>query len=83
MSVKIIMDNREVNPDVMDKLHELDTEIEKKQLPVGDFILSDRVCVERKTVSDFLQSLIDGRLFEQVKNMIENFEAPIIIVEGI
>jgi len=79
--VKIIADTREMN-DVIVSLKELEAEIETKMLPVGDFILSDRVVVERKTVPDFLQSLIDGRLFSQIDNLIENFERPIIIVEG-
>ncbi len=58
-------------------------QIEAKRLPVGDFLLSKDVCIEKKTVSDFLQSLMDNRLFEQSKNMVSNFEKPIIILEGI
>ncbi|KXA89819.1 hypothetical protein AKJ62_02340 [candidate division MSBL1 archaeon SCGC-AAA259D14] len=53
-----------------------------QQLDVGDFILSERVGVERKTVRDFLQSLIDGRLLDQAKNLAETFERPILILEG-
>ncbi|MBI5061608.1 MAG: hypothetical protein HZB67_04830 [Candidatus Aenigmarchaeota archaeon] len=51
-------------------------------LEVADYLLSERVAVERKTCSDFLQSLIDGRLFKQLIGMKENFEAPILIIEG-
>ncbi|HIJ98020.1 TPA: DEAD/DEAH box helicase, partial [archaeon] len=43
---------------------------------------SDRVGVERKTCEDFLQSLIDGRLLAQAKNLVENFRKPLFIVEG-
>ena len=83
MKVKIIVDATEWNNcDVAAELKKLDAELEKKKLQVGDFILSDRVCIERKTTKDFLQSLIDGRLFEQVKNLVANFEKPAIIVEG-
>ncbi len=80
--VKIIVDNRELRSTVVKELYDLGTKIETKQLPVGDFILSERVCAEKKTTKDFIQSLIDGRLFEQVKNLTANFEKPIIIVEG-
>ena len=51
-------------------------------MDVGDFILSERVGVERKTVNDFLQSIIDGRLLEQIKNLSETFERPLLILEG-
>jgi len=44
--------------------------------------LSDRVGVERKTVGDFLQSIVDKRLLEQAKQLGESFERPIMILEG-
>ena len=81
--VKIIVDTRELRSGVVKKLYELGANIDSVQLQVGDFILSERVCVERKTVKDFLQSIVDGRLFSQISNLTENFEKPVIIVEGL
>ena len=81
--VSIIVDYREMRTNVVKKLYELGAKIESKNLAVGDFILSERVCVERKSVKDFLQSIIDNRLFEQVSNLVANFEKPLMIVEGI
>ncbi len=63
-------------------LSEKDIVLFPETLGVGDFILSDRVCAERKTVEDFLQSIIDGRLFGQMSNLASNFIRPIMIVEG-
>ena len=80
--VKVIVDYREMRTNVIKQLYELGAKIESKPLPVGDFILSDRVCIEKKTTNDFIESLIDGRLFNQAKNLVENFEKPIILVEG-
>ncbi len=57
-------------------------ELRTIQLEVGDFLLSDRLCVERKTFEDFLQSIIDGRLFSQMKGLAGNFERPILLLEG-
>ncbi|MFX0086009.1 MAG: ERCC4 domain-containing protein, partial [Candidatus Hodarchaeota archaeon] len=37
-----------------------------KELEVGDYILSNRLFVERKTYSDFIASILDGRLFQSV-----------------
>lgn len=80
--MKVIADHREASSNVIREIYRLDIEVEMKQLDVGDFILSERVGVERKTVRDFLQSLIDGRLLEQSKNLAETFERPLLILEG-
>ncbi|MEA3229430.1 MAG: DEAD/DEAH box helicase [archaeon] len=53
-----------------------------KQLEVGDIIISDRICIERKEVSDFLQSIIDKRLFRQATELKDNFQRPIMMIEG-
>ena len=78
---KIFIDNRESKEfDGLLKAH--GAEIERKQLEVGDFICSDRCVVERKTRNDFEASIIDGRLFHQLSNLVSNYERVIIIVEG-
>ena len=51
-------------------------------LEIGDYIVSNRVCIERKTANDFISSIIDGRLFIQAKKLVENYKKPILIVEG-
>ncbi len=79
--IKIISDYREMRSNVVKELYEMGVKIESKRLPVGDFLLSKDVCVEKKTVGDFLSSLIDGRLFKQAKNMMEHFKKPVIILE--
>ncbi|MDD5182364.1 MAG: ERCC4 domain-containing protein [Candidatus Nanoarchaeia archaeon] len=81
-TVKIIADTRELRTTVVKSLFDMGAKIENSMLPVGDFILSERVVAERKSVSDFLQSIIDGRLFVQIQNLVSQFERPIMIVEG-
>ncbi len=80
--MKVIADHRESSSNVIREIYKLDLDVEMQQLDVGDFILSERVGVERKTVGDFLSSLIDGRLLEQTKNLSETFERPLLILEG-
>ncbi|ABU82240.1 ERCC4 domain protein [Ignicoccus hospitalis KIN4/I] len=53
-----------------------------KNMPVADYAVSDRVGIERKSVSDFLKSLADGRLFNQARRLKEVYQKPFIIVEG-
>lgn len=79
--VVIFADYRE--KEIVGQLKKFDVIVNETNLEVGDFILSDnRVVIERKTHSDFISSIIDGRLFEQARVMKENFSHPVIIIEG-
>jgi Fanconi anemia group M protein len=78
--VIIYADHREHNKitDILDKKCTL----RRRQLRVADFILGKGVAAERKTDADFLQSLIDGRLFKQLKRMKDTYNKPLLIIEG-
>jgi Fanconi anemia group M protein len=78
---KIIIDNRERNFELIEFLEAYGVELEFSQLPVGDFILSKRVCVERKTIEDFENSVMNNRLFEQVERLSKSFERPFLLIE--
>lgn len=80
--VLIFADTREFQSDVLKGLGNYDCIVKQKTLAVGDYLLSDRVCVERKTADDFVSSITDKRLFTQLSNLRENFEKPILLVEG-
>jgi len=79
--LKVIVDVRERSQRIISSIKE-SAKVELKQLPVGDFLVSDRVCIERKTVADFIGSIIDRRLMSQMSEMTRNFQTPIIILEG-
>lgn len=79
---KVIIDSRERNMDLIGALEAVGIDIEFKTAQVGDYIISERICVERKTVSDFESSIMNGRLFDQVKRLRENYELPLLILEG-
>ncbi|MFH1256485.1 MAG: DEAD/DEAH box helicase [Candidatus Diapherotrites archaeon] len=81
-SVLIYADSREQASPVTRLLQEKDALVKVRQLEVGDFVLSDDIVVERKTIDDFLSSLLDGRLFQQLVKMAENYSAPLVLVEG-
>ena len=82
--VKIIvfMDKRENASRISQYFDQYECDLQKKMLLYGDFLVSDRVCIERKTTSDFISSIVDRRLFQQLKDLKENFEKPILIIEG-
>lgn len=79
--VKIIADNREPES-VCDCLEGMGAEIELRQLELGDYQLSDRLLVERKTRSDFESSIFDGRLFSQLSDLALAMPRIVLIVEG-
>jgi len=80
--VLIYADYREQNSGIPEKLVEMQAMVKLKQLEVGDFVLTDEIIVERKAVADFLQSMLDGRLFEQLERLKVNYEKPLLLIEG-
>ena len=80
--IKIIVDHREYRSNVVKNLHKLEVNIESQQLDIGDYILSSRIGVERKNVDDFLNSLINGKLFSQISRLRDAYSRPILIIEG-
>jgi ERCC4-type nuclease len=80
--VRIIVDHRESKNHVFLNLQDFDVSLVRKQLKTGDYICSERVCVERKTIPDFIQSIIDQRIFKQANEISECFERPLMVLEG-
>lgn len=81
--IKIFADYREKGSGVIKQLIDMGAAISLSTLEVADYILSNRVGVEFKTAEDFVSSIIDGRLMEQVKELKRSYERPIIVIEGI
>lgn len=81
-NIKIIVDNREYRSNVIRFLSGKDVEIESQQLDVGDYVLSSRIGVERKKIGDFLNSLIEGKLFFQMRKLRDAYSRPVLILEG-
>ncbi|ELZ95287.1 Hef nuclease [Haloferax mucosum ATCC BAA-1512] len=83
--VEIVVDQRELDSHIartLSKRDDLTTRLET--LAVGDYILSDRVAVERKSVSDFLDTLTGGdrSIFEQIADLTRHYARPLLIIEG-
>ncbi len=83
--VEIVADQRELESTVardLSKREGITTRLET--LSVGDYVLSDRVAVERKSVADFLDTLTGGdrSMFEQVGDLVRNYSRPVVVVEG-
>lgn len=81
--VKVYVDKREIRSHVAHSLEKLDVEVILRTLEVGDYVVSDRVGIERKTVDDFLSTFLDGRdLFGQISDLARAYRRPLLIIEG-
>jgi len=78
---KIIADYREKNSLIIAELISLGCEVEFKNLEVADYLIKN-VAIERKTVSDFLSSMLNKRLIVQLQSL-QQFENKLLIIEGI
>ena len=78
---KILVDYRERNSLVPSELVSLGLELEFKELKVADFLVRN-VAIERKTVLDFISSMINKRLLRQLEEL-QQYEKKLIIIEGI
>ncbi len=80
--MRIVADTREFRSEVVTALARYGVIVESKQMDVGDYIISDRVAVERKEAQDFISSLLDGRLFSQMGSLKSAYPRPVVIIEG-
>jgi len=81
-NLRIIVDDREQKSGIPNLLKSVGLNVEMKTLPIGDYIVAPETIVERKSIRDLLASVFDGRLFDQCTRLKENFEHPIILMEG-
>jgi len=80
--VKIFADTREQSSGIIKELVDRGVDVTTQRLITADFLLSGNVGVERKAVGDFVASLIDKRILQQLKELKNNFEKPLLIIEG-
>ena len=80
----IIIDSREdsqLSRTLIDLANKSKIETEKKWLEIGDYIVGD-CCIEAKSAADFLQSVRNKRIFNQLDNMDRAYVNNLVIVYG-
>jgi ERCC4-type nuclease len=81
-SAPLLFDHRESRSGIPRRLEKAGVPHLAVDLPVGDYVVSDRVIVERKTGADLAASIKDRRLFEQTERMAEAYPIVVLVVEG-
>ncbi len=80
--LQIFIDDRELKSAVAKDLFRKGVILTPHRLPIGDFVVSDAVAVERKNDADFEASIIDGRLFTQAGELKSQFKSPLLALVG-
>lgn len=78
---KVIVDMREFRSELPAILYTRGIKIEPVTLVVGDYILTPEICIERKSISDLIGSLLSGRLYNQAVSMTRHYAKPMLLIE--
>ena len=76
----IIADSREPRY-IVERLKSEGIDVSRDFLDIGDYLLPNDVVIERKSGSDFILSIKDNRLWNQLSNL-SQYENPIVIIES-
>ena len=80
--VAIVADHREKNNRIVKELIDAGISVKTAQLATADYVISGKVGVELKKVPDFVASIIDGRILDQIRELKNSFPKAVLIIEG-
>ena len=72
---------RELRSSLPAALHRHGFKLVPCTLFIGDYVLSPRICVERKSIADLISSIHSGRLYSQTEQMCESYEVAVLLIE--
>jgi ERCC4-related helicase len=78
----LFVDDRETASKVVEVLSDMGAAITLQRLEQGDYAIGDRIVIERKTVRDFVDTLVDRDLIGQLRALASAAPRPVLIIEG-
>lgn len=78
----LLADHREEPSGLPALLRDSGFTVDAADLPVGDYVVSDLIALERKSGWDLGASVKDGRLFDQAERLQDAYPRAVLIVEG-
>lgn len=78
---RVIVDAREFRSSLPFLVWQARMQVIPLTLLVGDYILTPDICVERKTVTDLIESFKSGRLANQCESMFRHYKIPVLLIE--
>jgi ERCC4-type nuclease len=79
---KLVADYREKKSRLVHCLCQMGIEPTFSRLDVGDYVVSNSVAIERKTSSDLVSSVLDGRFQDQLGRLKEAYPVSIVLIIG-
>lgn len=77
----IVVDTRELRAELVFMLYKTGNKLLISTLLIGDYLLSEEICIERKNISDLISSFNSGRLYSQTVNLSHSYTNPFILIE--
>lgn len=78
---KVIVDMREFRSELPCLLHKRGIDVIPVTIEIGDYVLTNDMCVERKSISDLIGSLNSGRLYTQASVMCRHYKRSLLLIE--
>ncbi|OWB78131.1 nucleic acid binding protein [[Candida] boidinii] len=79
--LKVIVDIREFRSSLPNLCHKIGMKVLPCMLTVGDYVISKKICIERKSIPDLIGSFKSGRLYQQCEQMFRYYEIPALLIE--
>jgi ERCC4-type nuclease len=82
-TINVVVDDRERNCGVIEALRDFkEVVLDVRRISVGDYVVDKKIVIERKSLRDFVLSIMQGRLFRQAITLKKSGMHPILILEG-
>ena len=83
-AMNLVVDSREQNriEPAQDYFTSKGYDVEVKQLAIGDYLFDDKVVFEFKTQSDFINSILDNRVFNEAVDQQLEYPYHFVIIQG-
>ncbi|KAK6464995.1 hypothetical protein DFJ63DRAFT_3615 [Scheffersomyces coipomensis] len=78
---RVVVDVREFRSSLPNLLYRAGVTVVPCMITVGDYIVSPKICVERKSIPDLVSSFKSGRLYHQCEQMFRYYELPTLLIE--
>jgi DNA excision repair protein ERCC-4 len=78
----LLCDPTEERSGLPERLRKQGCDIEVRPLVSGDYLVSAAFAIERKSARDFADSLLSGKLLQQLHGLAETYEYGALLIEG-
>lgn len=79
--LQVVVDVREFRSALPNLLYRVGIKVVPCMITVGDYIVSPKICIERKAIPDLISSFKSGRLYTQCEQMFRHYEMPTLLIE--